>query len=133
MTSVHTVVKMKILPKAFLASVFVVLLLLPLVAESDQLPVPLEKTLLPGVTTLNYWGQTLRFTTDVPIRVSLLAIGEGRIRLQFSRYGSLEGGASGTSDVLIQWENWDNEIYSGPAPDDPWSGILNTESGFTEK
>jgi hypothetical protein len=116
--------------------VLVVLVFLPLAAVSDQLPAPLEKNLLPGVTVIQYADQTLRFTTSVPLQVSFLALDEDRIQLRFRARGGQYGGdgsAPSSSDLQIFWEDWDNDIYCGVVPPDWWTEVLLTESGFTEK
>jgi hypothetical protein len=127
---------MKVLPKILLASVFTILMLLPLTVMSDQLPAPLEKNLRPGVTVVVYLGQSLRFTTDVPVQISMIALDENRIRLQFRIRGGEQGqGGQGhaATSLVIYWENWDNGIYTGSAPPDWQTEVLLTESGFTEK
>ena len=127
---------MKILPKVILASVLVALMLLPLAATSDQLPAPLEKTLMPGVTVIDYADQHLRFTTAVPLQLRLLPLDATHIQLQFRARGIQQpggGSAPSSQTVEIFWEDWNNDIYSGSAPEGWWSGILATESGFTEK
>ena len=122
---------MKALSKLMLVSVVVTALLVPLAAVSDQLPVPLQKTVLPPQTTIEYAGQTLRFTTDIPLKLTLTPLGTDRIEIKIVPHPSYGGGNSpaGTT-VQIFWENWNDEIYDGPAP---WGVILLTESGFTEK
>ena len=127
---------MKIFSKVLLASVLVVLMLLPLTAASDQLPVPLEKKIMPGVAVIDYMGQSLRFTTDVTLLVKLLPLDATHISLQFRTSGSQPpGGGSAPSapNIDIFWEDWSNDIYTGSAPTGWWTGILATESGFTEK
>lgn len=124
---------MKVLPKILLVSVFTVLMLLPLTATADQLPTPIEKNLRVGVTVVDYMGQSLRFTTDVPLQIRLIALDESRIKLQFRTPGGGGGEGSAVTDLNIFWENWDNEIYSGSAPEEWETEILLTESGFTEK
>ena len=125
---------MKTFPKTILAGIFVALILFPLAAVSDQLPAPLERNIFPGVSVIDYAGQTFTFTTDVPLQVILLPLDQTRIQLKFKfRGGMPSGSAPVAANVEIFWENWDNEIYSGTAPSSWWIGILLTESGFTEK
>lgn len=125
---------MKTLPKVILAGIFVTLMLFPLAAVSDQLPAPLERNLFPGVSVIEYAGQTFTFTTDVPLQVIFLPLDQTRIQLKFkSRAVTTSGLAPASTDVQIYWDNWDNEIYAGTAPANWWIGVLLTESGFTEK
>ena len=111
------------------------LLAIPFAAVPQQLPAPVEESVAPGVSTIYYAGQTLRFTTDVPLKVFLSAVAPDRIFLKFRAPASYVPGGSSTSAVVeVYWENWSNEIYEGPPPTTPpWEGILLTEGGFTEK
>jgi hypothetical protein len=130
------VIKMKALARLLVAGIAVALLVTPLAILADQLPAPLEKKLSPGVTTVDYAGQSLRFTTAVPLVVNFSAISETLIRRQVRSYGAAGGGqGSAAANLNIYWENWDNDVYDGPAPPPsaPWEGVLNSESGFTEK
>jgi len=111
------------------------LLAIPFAAVPQQLPAPVEESVAPGVSTIYYAGQTLRFTTDVPLKVFLSAVAPDRVFLKFRAPASYVPGGSSTSAVVeVYWENWSNEIYEGPPPTTPpWEGILLTEGGFTEK
>ena len=127
---------MKALPRLLVAGFALALFLAPQMIQADQLPLPLDKKLPAGVTTVNYAGQSLRFTTPVPLIISLSPISETRIRLTVRSYGG--GGASQgavAANVTIYWENYNSDVYTGPAPpsSQPWEGTLNSESGFTEK
>jgi hypothetical protein len=125
---------MKVLPKILLSSLLILLMLIPLTAVSEQLPLPLDKNLRPGVTVIDYMGQSLRFTTDVPLQVRLMPLDETRIKLQFRTPSGHDGSASGaTLNLVIFWDNWGSDIYSGSPPADWETEILLTESGFTEK
>jgi hypothetical protein len=127
---------MKALSRLVVVSVMLAVLLVPLATMSDQLPAPLIKTVFPPQETIYYADQTLKFTTTVPLKVDLIALGPGKVRLKF-KAAEIRGGASAAPSAMtlqIYWENWDNEIYNGyPPTTEPWDGILNTESGFTEK
>jgi hypothetical protein len=125
---------MKALSRLFLTGLILAALLAPFAAISGELAVPLETAVPPGQTTLYYAGQTLKFTTDVALKVSLSAPEPGKVKLVVKARGVPAGASSSNTKLLIYWENWDNEIYDGPSPvGDAWSGILLTESGFTEK
>jgi len=130
--------KMKALPRILVAGIVLAVLLLPMVLVADQLPAPLEKKIAPGITTIAYAGQNLRFTTDVSLVISFDALSATRIKLTVKLYGTSSSGpsaASGGSDLNIYWENFSTDVYTGPAPSttQPWEGVLNSESGFTEK
>lgn len=127
---------MKVLARLLVAGVVLAALLTPLTILADQLPLPLQKKINPGVTTISYAGQDLRFTTAVPLVVRLEPLSTTRIKLTVSAYGAPAGGghAAAPADLNIYWENWDSDVYTGPPPtSDDWEGVLNTESGFTEK
>jgi hypothetical protein len=129
------VIKMKSLPRLLVAGIALAILLMPLAILADQLPLPLEKKVPAGVTTVDYMGQTLKFTTAVPLVVKFEALSDYQIRLTVRTYSGTSGGAQGSSagSMNIFWEDWSNDVYDGPPPSEPWEGILNTESGFTEK
>lgn len=130
------VMNMKALQRIVVASVVLAVLLAPLALLADQLPAPLEKKITPGVTTIAYAGQNLRFTTDVALVIRFDAMSATQIKLTVKAYGSTSpSAASGTTDLNIYWENFNTDIYTGPAPpsSQPWEGVLNSESGFTEK
>ena len=125
---------MKTLSRLFLTGLMLSALLVPFAAISGELAAPLETGVAPGQTTLYYAGQALRFTTDVALKISLSAPEPGKIKLVVKARGVPGGGSAPVSTIQIYWENWDNEIYAGPPPvGEEWSGILLTESGFTEK
>lgn len=128
---------MKALSKVVLASLIVVLLLAPSASMSDKLPAPYQTIIAPGQTTIDYFGQQLRFTTDVPLKLNLVPLEPGRLFMKFNPLPAGGGGgnapAAGGDHVEIYWQNWDNELYDGPAPENPWENVLLTESGFTEK
>ena len=125
---------MKALSRLLVASVMLAVLLVPLASMSDQLYAPMTKTVFPPQETINYGGQTLKFSTDVPLKISLEVVAPGKIRLKFKAHPGTGGNAPAATTVNIFWEDWSNEIYNGSAPvTEPWDGILLTESGFTEK
>jgi hypothetical protein len=127
---------MKALSKVVVAIVLVALLLAPSALMSDKLPAPYQTIIDPGQTTIDYFGQQLKFTTDVPLKLNLVPLEPGRLYMKFKALSATGGGgapAQGGDNVEIYWQNWDNELYDGPPPEDPWENVLLTESGFTEK
>lgn len=129
---------MKVVGRLLVAAIVVAVIVLPLTLLADQLPAPLEKKLPSGVTTVSYAGQNLRFTSPTPLVVRLEPVNATRIKLTVRAYGSTsDGGPAGSASALdlnIYWENWSNTVYNGPPPvSQDWEGVLNTESGFTEK
>jgi hypothetical protein len=106
---------------------------------ADELPLPLEKDILPGVTYVTYAGQNFRFETTVVIHVSLIPRDFNLIELRFKSARSTSNpsipamGVSPNAQISINWENWNSVVYSGSPPPNEWQGLLHTESGFTEK
>jgi len=125
---------MKALSKLLAVSLTLALVLVPLATMSGQLAEPLKKMVNPPQETIIYAGQTLKFVTDVPLKLTLMDMGTGKVLLKVWSEGPPPGGdAPASTNVIIDWEDWGKEIYNGGAPDDPWSVYLLTESGFTEK
>lgn len=125
---------MKALSKLLIVSSLLALLLVPLATMSGDLAEPLKIVVNPPQQTINYAGQSLKFTTDVRLKVALLDMGTGRILLKFQSEAVAAGGsAPASTNVIVHWADWGSDIYNGAAPDDPWSVYLLTESGFTEK
>lgn len=128
------VIPMKALSKLLVVSLSLALVLVPLATLSGDLAEPLKKVVNPPQETINYAGQTLKFTTTVPLKVTLMDMGTGKVLLKFRAEGGLPAGdAPASNDVIVDWEDWGNELYNGAAPEDTWSIYLLTESGFTEK
>ncbi|MGD8412714.1 MAG: hypothetical protein PVF33_00690 [Candidatus Latescibacterota bacterium] len=125
---------MKSLSKLLAVSVALAVVLAPLASLSGDLAEPLKKVVNPPQETIYYAGQTLKFTTDVPLKVTLMDMGTGKVLLKIRSEGVAPAGdAPASNNVIVHWEDWNSEIYNGAAPDDPWSVYLLTESGFTEK
>lgn len=112
-------------------------LLLPVVSSGEQLQTLMEKDVPVGTTTITFWGQTFRIQTTVPLHVALGVKSPTRIKMSFrvasSGAGAMPSSASSGEEVVIYWVDWETNIYLGPPPDEEWSEILLTESGFTEK
>jgi hypothetical protein len=48
--------------------------------------------------------------------------------------GGAQGAPAGNGETLqIDWETFDERLYDGEPPSETWTGILNTEGGWTEK
>lgn len=127
---------MKALAKVWIA---VILVLIAVTALAKDVPAPLTKKIPPGITTIEYAGQQVRFSSEQGLIVQFKSLDAIRIQLTVRPYGppavSGQGGGeystTGTS-VDIYWENFGSEIYNGSLTE-PYEGILNSESGFTEK
>jgi hypothetical protein len=127
---------MRIVPRVLIACVLLSSLLAPSVLMAGELTYspPLERTILPGATTVRYANQTLEFTTTSPIILKLEVIAPGLIDITVSsKSHSRPPGNSPEGDSLeIVWKDWQLYLYDGVVPD-WWSGIMNSEGGFTEK
>lgn len=123
---------MKVHVRALAAAVLVLLLVTPTVLVGQKLPAPMERTILPGVTTIQYGGQTLIFTTAVTLHAKFKPITSG-FELRFKSHSGYGGEApSGGLGVQIFWEEQNQYIYDGDAPLG-WTIITLTEGGWTEK
>lgn len=122
---------MRTVSRILAAAILLTLVLSPLVASADQLPLPLEKKLLPGTNVIAYSDQYFRFVSPVRLYVKLNPVSPSSIRLEVRIYGS----PTGTSDdsIQIEWMNWGANIHVGTLPESGLDTILNTESGMTEK
>ncbi len=122
--------------RAWVALVLVAaVVLVPLAAGADQLPLPLEKKLAAGTTVVEYAGQHIRFSTPVPLLVRLEPVTATRIRLRFSAYPGVPSAASPSTTLSVFWEDFGNSIYEGAVPPetDPWDGLMLTEGGFIDR
>jgi hypothetical protein len=110
------------------------LLAVPFGVFADQIAAPVEKKVQVGTSVVHYAGQSLRFTTPVALIVKLSPVSATEFRLVVSEYGA-NGPSAGYLVVEIYWEDFGSDVYTGPPPpeSEPWDGVLNTESGFTEK
>lgn len=127
---------MRMATKVFVITILLIAFSAP--AFADQLPAPLEKDLFPGITHINYAGQSFVFETPVLLHVSFVSKGFTLIELKFKVQPAAGGRggaalASPNDQIAIYWNEWDVDVYTGPPPPEGWQGILNTESGFTEK
>jgi hypothetical protein len=122
--------------RAISALLIIAFLSVPSLVASEQLVVPIERGIHPGVTTIQYASQTLVFTTAVPLKIKLRVATAGHIELSFKKTNSRDQGqgmaGASTGQTVIFWEQAAEDIYSGFAPDS-WYDIPLGEGGFTEK
>ncbi len=106
-------------------------------AFGDSLPLPLEKKVPAGESTIQYAGQTLRFTSSVPLYVRLEPVTETRIRFRVKVYPGhpIPTGPVGTAEnsLEIYWVNIGNDIYDGGISSETIEGTLDTEGGFVDR
>ena len=125
---------MKPLSRIVSASLLLAIVLLPLSVAGDQIPTPMVKKIPAGTASVQYFGQTLRFTTAERLRLEFSATSTTEFRLTVRPLQN-SGPSAGYNVLEIYWTNFGTTPYDGPAPSssEPWTGVLNTESGFTEK
>lgn len=106
-------------------------------AFGDSLPMPVEKKIPAGETVIQYAGQSIRFTTTVPLFVRLEPLSQTRIHFKVRVYPGqpMPSGPAGSAEnnLEIYWLNFGTDIYEGGAPSDIIEGILNTEGGFVDR
>ncbi|UCG50654.1 MAG: hypothetical protein JSW58_10630 [Candidatus Latescibacterota bacterium] len=125
---------MRVFPRILLAFVLAVVLASPGALMAQQLPLPMQKAIPQGITTVEYAQQTLVFTTSVPLIANFQFISENEIEVRVRTRSSGQQGGNAPGNILrIWWEEGDEFIYDGEPPEEEWSGILLTEGGFTEK
>ncbi|NIM19256.1 MAG: hypothetical protein GTO51_02645 [Candidatus Latescibacteria bacterium] len=129
---------MRMVLKFSFVCLLVLAILIPAAALFGQLPQKMEKFILPGTTHVSYAGQNFIFTTSTSLQVTFMATDINKIRITVKvrlargEFRDVIPNAGG-SELQILWVNWNSELYSGEPPDDPWTVILDTESGYTEK
>ena len=121
-----------------LVSVAIVAVVVPYFATASQVPVPMFKKLAPGTHVVQYAGQSLRFITPVAISVRFTPLSDiTTFKLTVAIYPtqSPPPAAASQLDLQIHWLDWGSIVYTGSVPgtSEPFTGILWTESGFTEK
>jgi hypothetical protein len=124
--------------RAVIGATFALMLVVALVSPgflmAQQLPMPLQKTIYPGVTTVEYAGETLVFTTSVPLLAKFQFISANEIEVSVRTHSSGRAVTNAPGNLLrIYWQDEDRIIYEGEPPEEEWTGILLTEGGFTEK
>lgn len=106
-------------------------------AFGDSLPMPVEKKIPAGETTIQYAGQSLRFTTTVPLFLRLEPLSQTRIQFKVKLYPGqpMPTGPAGSAEnsLEIYWLNFGTDVYEGGAPSDIIEGVLNTEGGFVDR
>jgi hypothetical protein len=104
------------------------------VCEAQELPVPTTVAIFPGVTNVPYAGETFVFTTSVKLSAKFEWIGGNQIRIHV-KTGPAPSGEMALAPgqtLRICWEGHDECLYDGTPPPE-WTGIVETEGGFTEK
>ena len=127
---------MRMVPRVLLVFLLVIAVLMPTTALSDQLPDRMEQTLFPGRTDVSYAGQNFVFDTTVIIHITFIPLDLNKIKLTVKIRPTREPGGSQTQSeglLCIDWLNWNDRLYNGIPPAEPWGIILDTESGYTEK
>ena len=126
---------MKFWTRAISALLIIAFLTAPSLLASQQLAAPFDRSVYPGVTTIQYANQTLVFTTAVPLRVKLRVVSPGHIQLRFKAQASRQpqgmGGAS-SGQTVVFWEQIGENVFNGTAPEG-WTDIPLSEGGWTEK
>jgi hypothetical protein len=123
--------------KVVTGTIFALMLVVALVSPglmAQQLPMPLQKVIYPGVTTVEYASETLVFTTSVALFAKFQCVSENEIEVTVRSHSSGRAVTNAPGNMLrIYWQEEDRLIYDGEPPEDEWTGILQTEGGFTEK
>ena len=118
-------------------TIFALMLVVALVSPglmAQQLPMPLQKIIYPGATTVEYAGETLVFTTSVALVANFHFISVNEIEVIVRTHSGGRATTNAPGNMLrIYWQDEDRFIYDGEPPEDEWTGILLTEGGFTEK
>jgi hypothetical protein len=126
-----------LLPRIGVLALGLILLFAAASANGDSLPLPLEKKLLAGESTVQYAGQTLRFTSSVPLLVRLepLSLTQIQYRVRVHPGFPIPSGPVGSAEnnLVIFWVNIGTDIYEGGAPSGVIEGVLNTEGGFVDR
>lgn len=126
---------MRPVSQSLLALLLVVTLVIPGVLIAQQLPVQKTVAVFPGVTSIDYAGQTFVITTPVKLSAKFETISWTEIRITVKTGPSHRSGVSPAPGQTLQiyWEEGDEILFEGDPPADEWTGIVLTEGGFTEK
>ena len=127
----------RLLPRISIIALALVALLGVFSAFGQSLPLPLEKKVPAGTTTIEYAGQILRFTSSTPLYLRLEPVSLTKIQYRVRVYPGVPvpTGPVGTSEnnLNIFWVNTGTDIYEGGAPSETLEGTLNTEGGFVDR
>lgn len=128
---------MKLL-RTTLIALAVLALLVPSLGLGGEMPVPLEKKIVPGTTSITYAGQTFRFTTSVSILLKCDPESPTRFKMTVQLYPGtpMPNGPMtfATETLTIYWNEYGTDVYNGTIPcTEPWVGYLNTEGGFVDR
>ena len=130
---------MKHCGKALIALFLIGLLVVPATGFAQGMPLPVERAVLPGVTTIQYAGQTFVFTTSVALKVRFEASSQTQFEMSVR---SLAGGhpgagaspsSGGLEEIVIDWKDFNQVVLDGDSSKLPWDGLFGTEGGWTEK
>ena len=116
------------------AVLFVVGLVVAMAAYAEQLPVPKTEAVFPGITRVQYCGETFIFTTTVKLSARFEVISDNQIQIKVKTLLSprdLTALAPGEM-LRIYWEDGDQTLFDGTPPEE-WIGVVLTEGGLTEK
>ena len=124
--------------RAVTGTIFALMLVVALVSPgflmAQQLPMPMQKIIYPGATTVEYASETLVFTTSVPLLAKFQFVSVNEIEVSVRTHTGGRAGTNAPGNMLrIYWQDEDRIIYEGEPPEEEWAGILLTEGGFTEK
>jgi len=127
---------MKMFKRILATSVALALIVLPLIAFAAGMPLPLEKKVQAGVSTVQYAGQEFRFSSPVALVIKFEPLTETTFKMRFWQYNSAEiPAASAVTVVDVDWATWGSDVYDGAPPpiSNPFENVFFSESGFTEK
>lgn len=120
--------------RALIALIVAVSLVTPVLLSAEQLAAPLDKKLSPGTTPVQYAGQTFVFTTNILLRVKFQMVNSTQFELNVTALNYTPGAAGpGGPAVSIFWDDNNDQIYDGDPTSAGWTGVIDTEGGWTEK
>ncbi|HXV14793.1 MAG TPA: hypothetical protein VEC56_11365 [Candidatus Krumholzibacteria bacterium] len=127
----------RLLPRMAVLALGLALVLGAVSSFGQSLPLPLEKKIMAGQTTIEYVGQSLRFTTTVPLYVKLEPVSLTQIRFTVRVHPgyAIPNGPVGSAEnnLEIYWVNVGTDVYEGGAPSGTIEGVLDTEGGFVDR
>jgi hypothetical protein len=125
---------MKLGARVISALIVVAFVAAPALLSADQLAKPVDRSVFPGVTTIQYANQTLVFTTPVALRVKLSVLPNGSIQLRLKAQSTQSAGqrSSSLGQAVVFWQEGAQDIFNGAPPGD-WVDVPFGEGGWTEK